>query len=921
MDATSMMTSKGDEAPRASLLEFDIAIPRPTAPVVSPSHGASMCIMSTRHTFRPSRATGAENRLVNATESSESQDHVISVEHIVVEGSNPVDVTGHFSDLFVGMYHSTVRVALKRLRIDRRPSERDRREIKLLETADAVTYLHSKNIIHGDIKARNILVSTATRALLCDFGLAKWAHSVTASASKGRGTARWQSPELMMGESRSFASDTYAFGITIAEVLSGRTPFDQVPGWTEAAIITAVLSGKRPTLEPTHSHTGKSYEHIWNIATRCWTEEPKSRPAMADVFASLRELDASMGASSNRLSSSPHHEIPPNATNVSWSPGITAEISTASGFSQDTSRAREIENQAKSILYPSIGHRTPISDALRLVSTTQKDQFLPAVQILAEVAPQAAHIERTCFDIINNRYAPQSSPKPLFEELRDIRNTVRTKLWMFAIPSFDAVDQQLVQHDAWMEKLPWYWDRESVVITQGQLIAEDVLQSTRPENDEPPPDPECTCICPLPVKISSKKKHNSSTSTVLMDVPISDLHSLNAEEKSRLAMSGYKSVTDVLLQAADEVARKLRLGKNDVEKIFDSISAEILSPPQTVLETCSLGSESFTTGDKGLDDLLGSGIKTGAVWEISGEGASGKTQLALQLCLTVQLSPQLGGIEGSSCYIASGSTIATQRLEELMREHPCSSSGSCSLDNIHACLVDTTKALTYYLREEVPSLAERCAVTGKPLKLLVIDSLGSLFQWAGKADTRQLVERAKALGEVASLLHHLVSRLHIAAVVINDVTAVFDGEGGGLVGNTGFDRHELIYKEQARWFNRPDDTFLDEKKDASLGLVWANQINVRIFLTRTGRMKEWVEAVAGSEPVGGEEEERSSKRRRVDEVQLDLSGQGSVLVSPARTSILVRRIDVVFSGFSPAQSMDFVITRAGVQTIRSNSRQ
>ncbi|KIO30932.1 hypothetical protein M407DRAFT_222058 [Tulasnella calospora MUT 4182] len=416
-------------------------------------------------------------------------------------------------------------------------------------------------------------------------------------------------------------------------------------------------------------------------------------------------------------------------------------------------------------------------------------------------------------------------------------------------------------------------------------------------------------------------------STTSMDVLISDLHSLNAEEKSRLTRSGFKFVTDVLQQTTDEVARKLRLGKNDVEKIFDSISAEILPPVQTVLETRPLGSESFTTGDEGLDDLLGSGIKTGAVWEITGErvrnSASGKTQLALQLCLTVQLSPNLGGTGGSSCYIASGSAIATQRLEELMRKNPRVSSNSCSLDDIHACLVDNTKALAYYLRQEVPSLAERCAASGKPLKLLIIDSLGSLFQWAGKADTRQLVERAKALGEVASLLHHLVSSLHLAAVVINDVTAVFDGEGSVPGGNPAFDRQaaELIYKEQARWFNRPDDTFLDEKKDASLGLVWANQINVRIFLTRTGRMKEWADAVAGDEPPGGEEEQRSSKRRRVDEVHLDLSNPVSVPKSPTRTSILLRRIDVVFSGFSPAQSMDFVITRAGVQTLRPNGRR
>lgn len=187
--------------------------------------------------------------------------------------------------------------------------------LQLRETADAVTYLHSKGIVHGDIKARNILVSGSRHVLLCDFGLAKWAYTVTASASKGMGTARWQSPEVLDGQSRCFASDTYAFGITIAEVISrlcgtirllivfndvalqvlgGDIPFNQFRSWSEAAIIKAVLLGQRPWLKPTHSPTGKPYQPLWNIATSCWMEQPSSRPEMAKVLASLRsfgELD------------------------------------------------------------------------------------------------------------------------------------------------------------------------------------------------------------------------------------------------------------------------------------------------------------------------------------------------------------------------------------------------------------------------------------------------------------------------------------------------------------------------------------------------------------------------------------------------------------------------------------------------------
>ncbi|KAG8977693.1 hypothetical protein FRC05_000949 [Tulasnella sp. 425] len=168
------------------------------------------------------------------------------------------------------------------------------------------------------------------------------------------------------------------------------------------------------------------------------------------------------------------------------------------------SRAREIEKQAIAILIPLAGHRTPFADAQHLVSNTQKDFLIPAIQILAKVAPQAAHIEKTCFDILNNRYSPQASHKPLFEELRDMRNTVQKVLWLFIIPSFDIVDQQLVQHDAWLGKLPWYRTPEPAM--QGKLIVDDVVHNTRPEDDKPPTDPECTCICPRPVKATVEKQ-------------------------------------------------------------------------------------------------------------------------------------------------------------------------------------------------------------------------------------------------------------------------------------------------------------------------------------------------------------------------------------------------------------------------------
>lgn len=93
---------------------------------------------------------------------------------------------------------------------------------QLREIAEGVAHLHGCDVVHGDLKAANVLISDDYHAQITDFGLSKYmSTSSTSLGLLGAGTVRWQSPELFENHPKSFASDTYAFGMVIFEVCLG----------------------------------------------------------------------------------------------------------------------------------------------------------------------------------------------------------------------------------------------------------------------------------------------------------------------------------------------------------------------------------------------------------------------------------------------------------------------------------------------------------------------------------------------------------------------------------------------------------------------------------------------------------------------------------------------------------------------------
>ncbi|KAG8785269.1 hypothetical protein FRC12_017792 [Ceratobasidium sp. 428] len=153
------------------------------------------------------------------------------------------------------------------------------------QVAAGLEHLHKSGIVHGDIRAHNILVSDEGKPQITDFGLSKNLLFRTESSSFDSNRLRWLAPELIVrGEDSASASipgDVYALGMTVLEVLTGEKPYDEYK--SDVQVTMAVVQGTPPIRPPMIAITTKVGDERWTILTECWNNRPELRPSARDV--------------------------------------------------------------------------------------------------------------------------------------------------------------------------------------------------------------------------------------------------------------------------------------------------------------------------------------------------------------------------------------------------------------------------------------------------------------------------------------------------------------------------------------------------------------------------------------------------------------------------------------------------------------
>eukprot|EP00834_Sanchytrium_tribonematis_P003170 NODE_115_length_18417_cov_0.666012.p2 type:complete len:826 gc:universal NODE_115_length_18417_cov_0.666012:18219-15742(-) len=157
----------------------------------------------------------------------------------------------------------------------------DQRIRTLKEAALGMRHLHENSVIHGDMKAINILVNGEGTAKVCDFGFSFVKDAEEDPVVIG-GTLRWMAPELMRKEQPDFPVDSYAFGMTIYEVFNNYRP--PYCGDSDEKVKQIVMNGGMP------AKLVKCDPRIWHLITNCLIFDSYKRYSFQEIIDDLSNI-------------------------------------------------------------------------------------------------------------------------------------------------------------------------------------------------------------------------------------------------------------------------------------------------------------------------------------------------------------------------------------------------------------------------------------------------------------------------------------------------------------------------------------------------------------------------------------------------------------------------------------------------------
>mmetsp|Transcript_37411 Transcript_37411/g.62981 ORF Transcript_37411/g.62981 Transcript_37411/m.62981 type:complete len:355 (+) Transcript_37411:330-1394(+) len=255
--------------------------------------------------------------------------------------------------------------------------------------------------------------------------------------------------------------------------------------------------------------------------------------------------------------------------------------------------------------------------------------------------------------------------------------------------------------------------------------------------------------------------------------------------RQKLQAAGFRTVKDLHEIGPIDLAREASLTHQEALSVLkvvpgrDLFTAVAGAKSATELLQEERARISITTMCPELDELLGGGVAPGEITEFCGVPGIGKTQIGMQVAVSVHIPRVYGGLGGHAIYIDTEGSLMAERVvdmaEAIVRKVNAASAASASssdrgeggltveqiIANVHYFRVHTAteqRALLHSLEDFVLKHPE--------VRVVVIDSIAFHY----RQDFPDMSQRTRILNEVVLLLMSLANKHRIAIVTMNQVT-------------------------------------------------------------------------------------------------------------------------------------------------------
>jgi len=154
-----------------------------------------------------------------------------------------------------------------------------------VETSAGMSHLHDEGVVHRDLASRNLLLDKNLSVKITDFGMSRIISNQEGAADVTKsdvGPLKWMAPECILEKKYSQKSDSYAFGITLIEMLTRQEPY---PGQSAVNIAIGVT---RDNLRPPIPEYAPS--QLADLIKKCYERVGEDRPTFKMIYDELYQI-------------------------------------------------------------------------------------------------------------------------------------------------------------------------------------------------------------------------------------------------------------------------------------------------------------------------------------------------------------------------------------------------------------------------------------------------------------------------------------------------------------------------------------------------------------------------------------------------------------------------------------------------------